>query len=87
MTNQDWTPSKVMQVHLQSLVSKVFMMVIELTTCRLPEDPMTPVLAEGCMVAFVVFYGQGFGVASHQFVHSMLQHNSLCQGEPATADL
>jgi hypothetical protein len=36
---KDWTPSKVMQGHLQNLVNQGFMMMTELTACRVPEDP------------------------------------------------
>jgi hypothetical protein len=31
-------------------------MVAELTTCCVPEDPVSIVLAEGYVVSFVVFY-------------------------------
>jgi hypothetical protein len=40
------TPSKVMQMHLQSFMSQGFMTVSELATCRVPEDPTSPVPAE-----------------------------------------
>jgi hypothetical protein len=41
------------------------MTVAELKTCRMPEDPASPVQAGGYVVACVAFYEQGFGVPSH----------------------
>jgi hypothetical protein len=49
----------------------------ELTTCHVPEDPTSPVLAEGYVVAFMAFYDRGFGVLSHRFLCSLLQHYGL----------
>jgi hypothetical protein len=46
-------------------MSQGFMMVVELTTCRVPEDPASPALMEGYVVVFIVFYEQGFSVPSH----------------------
>jgi hypothetical protein len=46
-------------------VSQGFLIVVELLTCRVPEDPTSPTLAEGYMVAFAVFYEHGFSVPSH----------------------
>jgi hypothetical protein len=54
-----------MQEHLQNLVSQGFMMAVELMTYHMPEDPASPVQAGGYIVAFMVFYGRGFGVPSH----------------------
>jgi hypothetical protein len=65
MAEQGWTPSEVAQVHLYDLMSQGFMMVVELTTCRVPEDPASPALMEGYVVVFIVFYEQGFSVPSH----------------------
>jgi hypothetical protein len=56
MVEQDWTPSKVTQGHLQSLVNQGFMTVIELMACRVPEDPAFAAPAEGYMVTIVAFY-------------------------------
>jgi hypothetical protein len=47
MVEQDQTPSKVTQAHLQSLVSQRLMMVVELATCRVPEDLTSPAPMEG----------------------------------------
>jgi hypothetical protein len=40
----------------------------ELTTCRLPEDPVSPMPTEGYMMAFMAFYERGFSVPSHRFL-------------------
>jgi hypothetical protein len=77
MVKQDSSPSEVTQVHLQSLMSQGFMTAAELTTCHVPEVPACPVLAEGYVVAFMAFYERGFGVPSHQFLSSLLQHYGL----------
>jgi hypothetical protein len=53
------------------------MMAVELLTCPVPEDPVSPALVEGCVVSFVAFYERGFSVLSHQFLHSLLQHYRL----------
>jgi hypothetical protein len=52
-------------VDLYSLMSQGFMMVVELTTCHVPEVPASPTLVEGYVVAFTVFYERGFIVPSH----------------------
>jgi hypothetical protein len=77
MVEQDWTLSTVMQGHLQKLIKQGFMIVVELTACRVPQDPAFPVPAEGYMVCFVAFYEQGFGTPSHQFIHSLLRYYGL----------
>jgi hypothetical protein len=48
------------------------MTVMELTTCRVPEDLASLAPVEGYMVAFVAFYERGFGVPSHRFLYSLL---------------
>jgi hypothetical protein len=35
-------------------MSQGFMMVLELTTCRVPEDPASPALMEGYVVVFTL---------------------------------
>jgi hypothetical protein len=65
MAEQCWIPLEVMQAHLQDLVSQGSMMAADLATCRVPEDPASPVIAGGYMVACVSFYERGFGVPSH----------------------
>jgi hypothetical protein len=46
-------------------MSSGFMMMVELATCRVPEDPASPVLVEGYVVACAAFYERGFDVSSH----------------------
>jgi hypothetical protein len=53
------------------------MMVVELVTCRLPENPTSPAPAKGYVVAFTVFYERGFNVPSHRFLHLLLQYYGL----------
>jgi hypothetical protein len=53
------------------------MMEVELVTCCMPENPVSPMSTEGYVVSFVAFYEQGFGVSSHQFLCSFLQHYRL----------
>jgi hypothetical protein len=62
MAEQDWTHFKVAQKHL---VGQGFMMVVELMTWHVLEDPKSPAPVEGYMVSFVVFYEQGFDVSLH----------------------
>jgi hypothetical protein len=42
-----------------------------------PEDPASPVPAGGYIMACTMFYERGFGVPSHQFLHSLLQFYGL----------
>jgi hypothetical protein len=72
MAESGWPASKVTQKHLQNLVSQGYMMVVELATCRVPEDPASPAPAGGYIVACTVFYERGFGVSSHQFLRLLL---------------
>jgi hypothetical protein len=65
MAEQGWTPSEVTLVHLQDLMSQRFMTMAELATCCVPEDPASPTLVEGYVVAFTAFYERGFSVSSH----------------------
>jgi hypothetical protein len=44
----------------------------ELLTCRVPEDPASPVQTGGYIVACAAFYEQGFGVLAHQILRSLL---------------
>jgi hypothetical protein len=63
--------------HLQKLVSQGFMMATELMTCHMPENPMSPAPVERYVVSFMAFYERGFGVPSHRFLYSLLQHYCL----------
>jgi hypothetical protein len=49
----------------------------ELTTCRVLEDPALSMPAEGYVVSFLSFYQWGFGIPSHRFLRSLLQHYGL----------
>jgi hypothetical protein len=46
-------------------------------TCRVSEDPVSPMSAEGYMVSFVMFYEREFDVPSHRFLRLLLQHYRL----------
>jgi hypothetical protein len=65
------------QGHLQKLRKQGFMMVAELTACRVPEDLAFPTPAEGYVVSFVAFCEWGFGTPSHRFLCSLLQYYGL----------
>jgi hypothetical protein len=58
-------------------MSQGFMMAAELATCHVPKDPASPTPAEGYVVAFMVICKRRFGVPSHQFLCSLLQHYDL----------
>jgi hypothetical protein len=47
MVELAWTTSEFMQEHLQNLVSQGYMMALELATCRVTEDPASPILGGG----------------------------------------
>jgi hypothetical protein len=73
MAELGWTVSEVTQEHLQNHVSQGYMTVVELVTCRVPEDPTSPVQAGGdasCHARHST--GVGFGVPSDQFLYSLL---------------
>jgi hypothetical protein len=77
MMEQDWTPSTVTLGHLQKLVKRGFMTVVELIVCHTPEDPTFPMPAEAYMVSFMAFYERGFGTPSHRFLCSLLRYYKL----------
>jgi hypothetical protein len=77
MAKQGWITSKVTQEHLQNLVSQRFMIVVELVSYCMLEDPTSPLLAGGYIVACTMFYERGFGVPSHRFLYSLLQFYGL----------
>jgi CxxC motif-containing protein (DUF1111 family) len=68
---------EVMQEHMQNLMSLAYMMVEELASCHVPEDPASPVEAGAYIVACVAFYERGFGVPWHRFLHPLLQFYGL----------
>jgi hypothetical protein len=47
MAEFGWSTLEVMQEHLQHLVSQEYMTMAELATCRVPEDPASPIQAGG----------------------------------------
>jgi hypothetical protein len=53
------------------------MTVVELATCRVPEDPVSPIPAGGYVVACMALYERGFVVPSHRFLHSLLPFYGL----------
>jgi hypothetical protein len=53
------------------------MTAVELATCCVPEDSVSPAPAGGYVVASVVFYEPGFGVPSHRFLCLLLQFYGL----------
>jgi hypothetical protein len=53
------------------------MTAMELTACRVLEDPIFSALVEGYVVSFMEFYERGLGTPSHQFLHSLLEHYDL----------
>jgi hypothetical protein len=59
MVELGWTMSEVTQEHLENHVSQGYMTAVELVTCRVPEDPTSPVQAEGCIVPCTAFYRCG----------------------------
>jgi hypothetical protein len=77
MAEQDWTPSKVTQDHLEGQADQGFMTAMELAACHVPEDPVFPAPAKEYVVTFVAFYERGFGVPLHWFLCSLLQQYSL----------
>jgi hypothetical protein len=74
MAEQDWTPSKVTQGHLKSLMNPWRMTVMEPVACRVPDGPTFPTPAEGYVLTFVAFYEWEFGVPSQQFLCSLPRH-------------
>jgi hypothetical protein len=56
MVELGWTMSEVTQEHLQNLMSQGYMIAVELATCRVLEDPTSPALVRGYVVACTAFY-------------------------------
>jgi hypothetical protein len=77
MAELSWPASEVTQEHLQNLISQGYMTAAELATCLVPEDPASPTLAGGYIVACMTFYEHGFSVPSHRFLHSLLRSYDL----------
>jgi hypothetical protein len=77
MVRLGWSVSVVMQEQLQNLMSQGYMTATELATCRVPEDPVSPVPMGGYIVVCATFYEQGFSAQSHRFLCSLLQFYGL----------
>jgi hypothetical protein len=76
MVEQDWTPAMVRLGHLQSLANQGFMTVMELTACRVLEDPAFLAPVEGYMVTFLAF-------TSRDLVHYRISSSACCCGTMA----
>jgi hypothetical protein len=72
MAELSWPALEVMQEHLQNLISLGYMTVVELPTCIVLVDPVSPALMGGYVMACLAFYERGFGVPSHRFLCSLL---------------
>jgi hypothetical protein len=53
------------------------MMAVELATCCVPKDLVSPMPVGRYVVSCVAFYERGFGEPSHQLLHSLLQFYGL----------
>jgi hypothetical protein len=60
-----WPASKVMQEHMQNLVSQGYMTAAEFATCLVPVDHASPAPMRRCVMVCVAFYERGFGVPPH----------------------
>jgi hypothetical protein len=65
MAELGWTRSEVTQEHLQNLMSQGYMTIVELATCRVFEDLVSPAPVGGYVMACVALYKRGFDVPSH----------------------
>jgi hypothetical protein len=72
-----WTALEVMQEHMQNLMSQGYLTAVELGTCHVSEDPVSPTPMGGYVMACATFCERGFGVPSHQFFCSLLQFYGL----------
>jgi hypothetical protein len=77
MAESSWPASEVTREHLQNLVSKGYMTVVEFATCLVPVDPVPPAPVKGYVMVCAAFYEQGFGVPSHRFLYSLLRSYGL----------
>jgi hypothetical protein len=55
MAELGWIAMEVTKEHLQNLVSQGYMTVAKLMTSRVPEDPASPILMRGYIVACATF--------------------------------
>jgi hypothetical protein len=77
MVELSWPVPEVTWEHLQNLVSKGYMTVVEFATCLVPEDPTSPAPVRGYVMVCVAFFEREFGVPLHQFLRSLLQSYGL----------
>jgi hypothetical protein len=61
MAELGWSASEATQENLQNLLNQGYMTAVELTTCRVPEDPASPVPTGGggYVIAYMAFYELG----------------------------
>jgi hypothetical protein len=57
---------------LQKLISKRYMTAAEFATCLVPVNPACPASEKLHIMVCMAFDERGFGVLSHQFLHSLL---------------
>jgi hypothetical protein len=77
MAESGWPTLGVTREHLQNLISKQYMIVVDCASYLVPVDLASPALARGYIVVCAVFYERGFGVSSHRFLYSLLQSYGL----------
>jgi hypothetical protein len=56
MAESGWTTLEVMQEHMENLVSQGYLIAVELATCCVPEDPMSPAPVGGYVMVCAAFY-------------------------------
>jgi hypothetical protein len=70
MVESSWPVPEVTWEHLQNLVSKGYMTVVEFATCLVPEDPTSPAPVRGYVTVCVAFFEREFGVSLHHVTPS-----------------
>jgi hypothetical protein len=67
MAELGWSVSEVTQEHLKNLMGQGYMIATELATCRVPENPASPIPAGGggYIMVCMAFYERGFSVPSY----------------------
>jgi hypothetical protein len=56
MAYSGWPASEIMQEHLQNLVSQGYLIAVELATCCVPTDPVSPSPVGGYVAVCSAFY-------------------------------
>jgi hypothetical protein len=77
MAESNCSALEIMQELLQNIVSQGYLIVAELSTCRVLADLASPTLVGRYIVVCLAFYERGFGVPSHRFLHLLLQFYGL----------